>query len=323
MDIWSFFLSPFLHLLPFCFPLVIFGWFLKAKHNIALSDIQVILLYSDRIFPFTFELLIFVELSRLICLRALLLIRWGTLFLTILSNNKIINWGSLLILWFILFPWRILFLALFSVNFYAYFFPWRTLFLALLPINLFRNRGTLFLLRFILFPWRTFAFFFLFLSFWTRFSAFIDWSCFSRLFFRLLLLLLVRLPCEFLEDNFSDIRKGADDIMERLDCPADDVEPDNVVMNEVDDQGKSLLFIQVERDDQDQPEKGRNWHQYNFESAARNIRSKHVQLSKKVASLDYPKDHSLGEKVVDEEGVDSSEEEREDRLLQGFKENCS
>ena len=109
--------------------------------------------------------------------------------------------------------------------------------------------------------------------------------------------------------------------MERLDCPANDVEPHYIVMNQVDDQRKPLLLVQVERDDQNQPEKRRHRHHRDFEPTLHHIRSEHDQLGAEVANLNCSQDHCLGEEVVDEEGVDGSEEEGEYRLLQGFKEN--
>ena len=99
-----------------------------------------------------------------------------------------------------------------------------------------------------------------------------------------------------------------DDVVESFNCPADYVEPDDVVVDEVDEGLIPFPLVQVESGDKDQPEQGGEREYDNLEVVLGSPRAKSDQLHKEVGGLNSPEGDRLREQVFKKEGVDRTEE---------------
>ena len=57
-------------------------------------------------------------------------------------------------------------------------------------------------------------------------------------------------------DSLADLEEKEDEVVNKLNRPADEVEPDKVIVDEVDDEGHALGLVQVEGGDEEQSENG-------------------------------------------------------------------
>ena len=95
-------------------------------------------------------------------------------------------------------------------------------------------------------------------NFLSKFSRFLS----LLLFFLLLLRFLFILGARTL-DGLSNLKEKEDEVVNKLNCPANEVEPDKVIVHEVDDEGHSLGFVQVEGGNEEESE-DRGHHQHTY-----------------------------------------------------------
>ena len=110
--------------------------------------------------------------------------------------------------------------------------------------------------------------------------------------------------------------------MDKFDSPADEVEPDEVIVDEIDDEGHALGLVQVEGGNEEQSEdRGHNEHA-DFELVLWDWGAEGVDFDYEVGSLEEGEDDGLVGQIVDKQGVDGSEEEGVDRPLEGLEGDC-
>ena len=98
--------------------------------------------------------------------------------------------------------------------------------------------------------------------------------------------------------------------MEELYYPTDDVEPDQIVVDKIDDEGAVLPLEEVEGHDEDESQEGGDEQHDDLELVVGDDRLKDEQLSRQVAHLDHCQDSRLNPQAVQKESMGATEQQR-------------
>ena len=128
------------------------------------------------------------------------------------------------------------------------------------------------------------------------------------IFFPLLLLfgLIFFLVCNCSFYSFKNFTPQNEHIMKKLNQPANKIQPNQIIVKQIDNDWISLFLIEIKSRDEDQSQKWSNQQHRNLELVCWSHWPQSIYLWQEVAQLNRTQDNSLNQKMVNQESMSTA-----------------